>query len=133
MYNWTEEYSVGIESIDNQHKELFNLLNNLLSALKQGKAIHVSNKIAEDLEKYTRMHFHKEEFFFQKFNFSGSKEHILEHRSFIGKINEIKPELAAGNISRMLELLGFLKSWIEHHILVVDKGYIECFKLNGLK
>lgn len=133
MYKWDEKYSVGIQSIDNQHKELFNHLNNLLNALKQGQASHITAQIVAELEKYTRIHFHKEEYFFYLFNFSGSKTHIAEHQMFIQKMNKLKSELKSGNISSTLDLLGFLKEWIEHHVLVVDKEYSECFRQNGLK
>ncbi len=133
MYKWDEKYSVGIQSIDNQHKELFNHLNNLLNALKQGQASHITAQIVAELEKYTRIHFHKEEYFFHLFNFSGSKTHIAEHQMFIQKMNKLKSELKSGNISSTLDLLGFLKEWIEHHVLVVDKEYSECFRQNGLK
>jgi len=133
MYKWEEKYSVGIQSIDNQHKELFKLLNNLLNAMKQGQASNVTTQIVLELEKYAIIHFQKEEYFFQRFNYSGTAAHINEHQIFIKKVTDLKADLKSGKIALTFELLNFLKDWIEHHILEVDKGYSECFLQNGLK
>ena len=133
MYIWDDKYSVGIQSIDNQHKEIFKLLNDLLSAMKNGLANTVSTSIILELEKYAVIHFQKEEFFFKRFNYSGAEKHIIEHQLFIQKVNTLKADVKAGKIASTFELLNFLKNWIEHHILEVDKEYIECFNANGLK
>lgn len=133
MFHWDEKYSVGIQSIDNQHKEIFRILNKLLEAMKMGHGNDVTAQIIQELERYAVIHFQKEEFFFQRFNFQGSTEHITEHQNFIKKIALLKPDLKSGKITLSFELLNFLKDWIDHHILVVDKQYSECFRQNGLK
>ncbi len=133
MFNWDEEYSVGIQSIDNQHKEIFKLLNKLLEAMKQGLASNVTMEIIVDLEKYAVIHFQKEEFFFHRFNFSGTEAHVAEHLAFIQKVAALKADLKSGKIIMTFELLNFLKEWINHHILKVDKEYSKCFIENGLR
>jgi len=133
MYQWKEEHCTGIQSIDNQHKEIFVYLNRLLEAMKLGQADKVIYQIVIELEMYSKVHFQKEEFFFQRFNYSGAPEHIREHQFFIQKVANLKSDLKAGKNALSIELLNFLKDWIEHHILVVDKSYSECFQKNGLK
>ena len=133
MFQWNEKYSTGIQSIDNQHKEIFVYLNRLLDAMKLGQADKVIYQIIIELEKYSIVHFQKEEFFFQRFNYSETKEHIREHQFFIQKVASLKSELKAGKKALFIELLNFLKDWIENHILVTDKKYSECFLKNGLK
>lgn len=133
MFQWNEKYSTGIQSIDNQHKEIFAYMNRLLDAMKLGQADKVIYQIVIELEKYSIVHFQKEEFFFQRFNYSETKEHIQEHQFFIQKVANLKSELKAGKKALFIELLNFLKDWIENHILVTDKKYSECFLKNGLK
>lgn len=133
MFQWDEKYSVGIQSIDNQHKEIFGILNKLLNAMKMGQGNDVTTQIILELDRYAVNHFHKEEFFFKRFNYQGSAEHIIEHQNFIKKVTILKPDLKSGKITVSFELLNFLKDWIDHHILVVDKQYSECFRQNGLK
>ena len=133
MFQWEDKYSVGIQSIDNQHKEIFMLLNKLLEAMKMGHANDVTIQIIQELERYAVIHFQKEEYFFQRFNYQGSAEHITEHQNFIKKIAVLKSEINSGKMILTIELLRFLKDWIDHHILVVDKKYSECFRQNGLQ
>jgi len=133
MYIWEEKYSVGVQSIDIQHEKIFRLLSHLLEAMKQGQASNVTTQIILELEQYSVIHFQKEEYFFHRFNYSGSAKHIIEHQYFIHKIAELKAELNSGTIALTFELLNFLKDWIEHHILEVDKEFSECFLQNGLK
>jgi hemerythrin len=133
MFQWDEKYSVGIHSIDSQHKEIFLHLNKLLEAMKLGLASDVITPIILDLEKYAVLHFQKEEYFFQRFNFQGSADHIKEHNDFTKKVTSLKEDLKSGKITLSFELLNLLKDWIDHHILIVDKQYVECFRQNGLK
>ena len=133
MLKWDNEYSVGVASIDAKHKEIFLQLNKLLELVKNGKADSEVTQILMELEKYAITHFQKEEFFFRKFAYSGAAEHIIEHQLFISKINEFKSGLKTRKLSITIELLHFLKEWIEHHILVSDRAYSECFRQNGLK
>jgi len=133
MFQWDDKYSVGIQSIDNQHKEIFQILNKLLEAMKIGHSSDVTTQIILELERYAIMHFQKEEFFFQRFNFQGSADHIREHNDFTEKVVSLKADLKSGKITLSLELLNFLKEWIDHHILVIDKQYSECFRKNGLR
>jgi hemerythrin-like metal-binding protein len=128
MFDWDEKYSVGIQSIDSQHKELFRQLDNLLLAMKRGEGQSAISGIIQELD-----HFQKEEFFFQRFNYSESSEHIKEHRNFIQKVAELRADLKLGKAILTVEVMNFLKGWIDHHILEVDNKYIECFRKNGLK
>lgn len=133
MFEWDDKYSVGIQSIDNQHKEIFEILEKLIDAMKKGQASDVTTQIILNLERYAINHFKKEEYFFQRFNFQGSTEHINEHQNFTQKIVSLKSDLKSGKITLTFDLLNFLKEWIDHHILVVDKQYSECFRQNGLQ
>lgn len=133
MYQWNNKYSVGVKSIDDQHKEIFQLINELLQAMKQGQAQQVINKILDNLEVYSRTHFKKEEFFFDRFNYAGKEKHVQEHQFFIQKINTLKKDVSSGKVLLTFELLNFLKDWIDHHIEVMDKAYSATFLQNGLK
>jgi hemerythrin-like metal-binding protein len=133
MFKWDEKYSVGIQSIDNQHKQIFVILDTLYNSLKIGSAEIVLDQIIPELENYTILHFQKEEFFFKRFNYAKSEEHIREHEDFKRNIVKIKTEMQLGRISVSFDLMIFLKKWIDNHILVVDKKYIECFRQSGLR
>jgi hemerythrin len=132
-YQWEEKYSVGVQSIDNQHKEIFRLLGKLFEALKSGQAAKTTVGIITELENYAVIHFHKEEFFFRQFNYTDSAEHLQEHQQFIEKVAAIKTDAKSGKLVSSFELINFLKNWIDHHILEMDMKYRECFHRNGLR
>lgn len=133
MFKWDKKYSVGVLSIDNQHKQIFVILDKLYNSLKRGHVEIVLDQIIPELEDYIILHFKTEEFFFGSFNYEATLEHIAEHDSFKQKMNDIKAEIKSGRTSLSFDLMIFLKNWIEHHILLVDKKYSECFIQNGLK
>lgn len=132
-YQWEQKYSVGFQSIDDQHKEIFRLLNKLFDALNAGQAVPATLQIITELEKYAVMHFHKEQFFFKQFNYAETDGHIKEHQAFIEKIASIKSDAKLGKLTSSFELINFLKTWITHHILIEDMKYRECFYKNGLR
>ncbi|HCY41150.1 MAG TPA: hypothetical protein DHV48_07320 [Prolixibacteraceae bacterium] len=132
-YQWEQKYSVGFRSIDDQHKEIFKLLNKLFDALNAGQAVSATIQIIAELEKYAVMHFHKEQFFFKQFNYAETAVHIKEHQGFIEKIASMKSDAKLGKLTSSFELINFLKTWISHHILVEDMKYRECFYKNGLR
>lgn len=133
MFKWNERYSVGVEEIDYQHKIIFTILDKLYNSLKVGRVEIVLNQILPELEDYTVQHFQKEEFFFEKFNFTDTEAHIREHEGFKCKLIEIRHEIQTGRDAISFDLMVFLKNWIDHHILVADRQYSECFRQNGLK
>lgn len=133
MFKWDEKYSVGVQSIDNQHKEIFSILDRLYNSLKRGRVEIVLDQIIPELEDYIAHHFKTEEFFFDRFSYTETDEHIAEHEGFKQKMKDIKAEIRTGRTSLSFDLMIFLKNWIEHHILLVDKKYSACFVENGLK
>ena len=133
IFEWNEKYSVGIQSIDDQHKEIFRVMDQLFQALKTGQASQSIKQIIINLENYALIHFKNEEFYFNQFHYESSEEHIKEHQQFIEKIASVKADAQAGILESSFELLHYLKVWIDHHILVIDMKYSDCFKENGLQ
>lgn len=128
MFKWDDRYSVGIQTIDEQHKEIFRILDKLYSLLKAGKSECLLKEIIPELENYTIFHFQREEFYFHKFSYIDSDKHIAEHENFIIKMKEMKSDIEMGRISLGFDLMLYLKTWIDHHILVIDKKYVESLK-----
>lgn len=133
LFEWDEKYSVGIQSIDVQHKEIFRILDQLFQALKLGKASESIIQIITELEIYAVSHFQREEFFFRQFNYESSDPHIKEHQDFTAKIISLKADAKAGKLTSSFDLLHYLKIWIDHHILNIDILYSELFREKGLR
>jgi hemerythrin len=130
---WTDQYSVGVEEIDNQHKGLVKLINRLFDAMSDGNANNVLRVILNDLTKYVQVHFATEEKYFAAFKYPESEAHIEEHQQFVNEVVKFKSQFEAGNIVLSFALFKFLKGWLFNHIQGSDKKYSDCFIANGLK
>ena len=133
MIEWCEEFSVNVEEIDNQHKFLLKLLNDLNTAIESEHDRHYLAKTLHELIAYTRIHFGTEEKYFEKFDYPDKEDHIEKHNYFIAKLTEFQSEFEKGTVGLSYEVLAFLTEWLFGHISVVDKRYSEFFNENGLR
>ena len=130
---WNEEYSVGVLEIDNQHKQLFTIINELIEIVgchfNQDDVI----KIIDSLIEYKKIHFATEERYFKEFNFSGAEEHILEHKKFETDLAKIREDNKDDLCCFVFALIEFMEDWLVSHLMTMDQKYKECFKSHGLK
>lgn len=123
LFNWSEEYSVNVNGLDNQHKKLVDLINELHSAMKEGKSKEVLGKIIEELISYTKFHFSAEETLMLQNKFPGLSKHKEEHEAFTKKVIEFEEKFLRGSVVLSQEIIIFLKDWLLNHIQVTDKNY----------
>src|SRR3972149_3293503 len=89
-FEWTQNLSIGVAEIDNQHKELFKRINNLLDACTQGKGKDEVLNTLRFLDDYVTVHFTEEERLQQKYNYPYYTSHKALHAEFIKNISDIK-------------------------------------------
>ncbi len=87
---WTNDLAVGVEEIDNQHKELFRRINNLLDACVQGKGKDEVLSILKFLDDYVIVHFTAEEGLQKRYNYPNYTSHKTLHAEFKKSIYDIK-------------------------------------------
>lgn len=121
---WTDSLSVSNSTIDEQHKSLIKILNNLYVAFMEKKHIESLKEIVGELSKYTIYHFNTEEKMFKEKSYKLSEEHIKEHQGFIKTIEDFAEELERNPGSLTYKMMTFLKKWICEHILGTDKKYV---------
>jgi hemerythrin-like metal-binding protein len=131
--NWEETYSVGVAEIDNQHKQLFATINELLDAINTNSPEETLGNIIEALLQYKNIHFDTEEKYFKQFNYEGTEEHLQKHREFSEKLNALKEKYPTYNIEFAFALVDFLENWLIDHLMTTDQKYKNCFQSNGLK
>ncbi len=129
-YIWKKEYEIGLEDIDNQHKELFKRIDKLLLAMYDGKEKSELYQLGKFMIEYIEDHFSDEEELMLRIHYSDSRKHINEHKEFIKIYNVFKDEIANKGASIYLanRMLKELRKWWEHHILKSDmlfKPYIK--------
>ena len=130
---WDDNFIIGIKEIDDQHKILVGMINNLHDAMRDGKGKLILGEIIEGLSKYTKTHFLNEETLFDKYNYPETDAHRKEHNNFINQIAEFQQGFAEGKLSLSIQVMNFLKDWLKSHILDTDKKYAPFLLSNGVK
>ncbi|WP_198264980.1 bacteriohemerythrin [sulfur-oxidizing endosymbiont of Gigantopelta aegis] len=131
LIQWNNELSVGIDSIDEQHKKLINMINTLNEALAEGEANEALIAIFDDLADYTVSHFGYEEKLFAQHAYEQTESHINEHHAMIEQVQKLRQKMADGDFLVGVEVMVFLKDWLLNHILKTDKDYGQFLLAKG--
>jgi hemerythrin len=116
---WTDSLLMGIKTIDDQHRRLVDMVNELHDlATGSGQRCPTPEMVAR-LKTYAGEHFLVEEGYMQAFAYSGYAAHKKEHEAFCAALQCFEKGCADGRV-HPAELLEFLKSWLTNHILDVD-------------
>lgn len=133
VFTWDNKYSVSVSEMDNQHKKLIDIINNLYDAMQQGQTGTALSRIIGDLLSYTRQHFSAEERIMQQHDYPKFAAQKKEHDFFIEKVKKYQDDLNSGKTSFSVDMSVFLKNWLVNHISVVDKEYGSFFNQKGIK
>lgn len=136
MFNWKEEYSVGVKAIDDQHKELFNLGNMIYNKIKSNNKDKMEDVklIIKRLHEYTIYHFEYEESLMEKYNYRDYFQHQNSHKDFIDALDNMEDlDMLINQDKALVDMLNFVLEWITKHILKEDMQYKEFFlnKITG--
>lgn len=120
---WSDEYSVGVEEIDEQHKMLFELVNRLFQAAVKREDQQLTVEVLQSLVNYTKTHFGLEERLLEESGYAGLSGHREDHLRFIDKVNDIAQRFHVEDRSVTFELINFLRNWLQNHIRQSDMEY----------
>ncbi len=130
---WTDELSVGIQEIDEQHQILVNLINMLYEAIiKRTDAKEVETILAELLQ-YTVIHFSVEESLMRIFDYPNYEDHKKTHQKLTSQVIELQNKFKNTQVSISVEVLHFLRHWLADHIMGDDKKYVPYLVQKGLQ
>ena len=123
---WTEDLAVGIIKIDEQHRELFKRINDLLLAIREQRCRAEIDKTIEFLDDYARFHFKEEEQRMEEAGYDGLREQKLQHAFYLKNIEELKKQASLPRESGMSYELSvtatqIVVDWIVTHIMNTDK------------
>jgi len=129
---WSSSYSVNIKLIDEQHKQLMKLINDMHRAMQARKSKETVGGILNELLDYTAKHFKVEENWFQQYQYPDYHAHKEIHDNLIKGALDMKARFERGDQSVNVELMSFLKNWLSNHILRIDKKYSAFLNTKGV-
>ena len=133
LITWSSTYSVGIKIIDEQHKELFNVVNDMYNHDindEEAERAYFQDIIRQTVN-YVKRHFATEEQIMRAAKFQGYPEHKKAHDSFTLSLVDIIRDFEAGKKITLTFFTRFIKDWILSHIAIMDKQYFEYFIKNA--
>lgn len=114
-FEWSDDYSVGVKELDDQHRHIFDLGNKIQEADRS-----MARKFVMELYKYIRTHFVIEEKHMMTLGFPLIYEHREKHEQLITDFNELTQGFEREDFEA---LSAFLHSWLVKHVLLEDKKY----------
>ncbi|WP_069998037.1 bacteriohemerythrin [Cellulosilyticum sp. I15G10I2] len=125
MLVWKDEYAIGVDIIDAQHKHLFEIGNDAYRLLRDDFCTDKYDgviRIIQDLSEYTKFHFKTEEEYMLSIKYNRYFSQKVEHDDFIQKIEEINFDEIDEDPKKYIEdILAFVFEWVLEHILQKDK------------
>lgn len=124
MYlNWDNTLAIGISNIDEQHKELFKRLDQLLISMKSAEGKEEVINTLNFLEEYVCKHFMDEEEIQKKYNYPKYDIQCKQHEEFKQELKELKKVFEIKGTSALLALNVEKKmiTWCKNHIMTLDK------------
>jgi hemerythrin len=134
MWQWEPKYSVGIEVIDHQHKQLIEYINEL-SIAGAYRSFENRQRVQDVLIKlvdYTISHFSFEEELMEEAGYSMLDPHIKVHEAFVERVAFFKQRFEDGeDITKQLVM--DLQMWLINHIQRDDADYKDIVQKALLK
>lgn len=127
---WNSSFATGIAIIDEQHKQLVSLINDLAHEFVYGCVDGEMERILDSLIDYTVYHFETEETLWDEVlrHDEFLTGHLKTHKGFVDKVLSIRSKIETGDSRKLIDdLLSFLTSWLAHHILYEDKRFSLVF------
>ncbi|MBF0187498.1 MAG: bacteriohemerythrin [Magnetococcales bacterium] len=123
LQEWQARMSVGVEALDEDHRQLLTLINSLYKALRIGTGGKVIGNTLEELVSYTREHFQREERVMAERRYPGLEEHKREHENMIRQVEDFLIQYRQGDYTLNQDVLKYLRNWLVEHIMGSDQQY----------
>lgn len=130
---WNEKLSVGVRSIDDQHKKLVTLINQLHDAMMSGRGKEAVGPVLKGLIDYTKSHFKYEEDLFARTGYGDAAAHKKEHDDLVRRVVELQRVYdEKGPAVLTIQVMNFLKEWLTAHIQGSDVKYAPHLTSKGV-
>lgn len=123
LLQWENCYSVNNVKLDNDHKKLINIFNDLYDNCSDSCDLEIILKGIIDLEYYAISHFRSEELYMEDIGYEDIDQHVLEHRKFEVEIANMKDKIYSSDTQLCREVIEYLWNWLLNHVIKEDMKY----------
>ena len=131
QFTWDKTYSVNNDDLDNHHKRLFVIFNNLYNSCLAKDHRVTLRSILEELDSYTHYHFEAEVQHMKSIGYKNVEKHILEHKYFTDRIHNLIHDKDLNESLVSKETVLYLWKWLMDHVLKEDQKYSIKIKKKG--
>lgn len=124
VIEWTSDFALGIDEIDEQHRTLVGMINALDARTHGDSEPETMRRLLAQLSDYARDHFGLEERLMGGGGCSPDLvgRHFAEHAYFRSVLRDLTTDFEKGRRSVTVPLIEYLVHWFLHHIVVVDRA-----------
>lgn len=128
---WREEYNVGIDLVDRQHRRLAGLLLELDGALRDGHGPGGAEDVLPDLVAYTQTHFRDEEALMETAGFPELADHRSRHAMIAERVRQYRDRVQQEDPGAAVELCRYLQGWLVRHVCETDRRFGDFLREQG--
>jgi hemerythrin len=136
-YTWSNKYKIGVTEVDDQHKRIFEAINELGDFLNNpDKTENVKWSIQAfivEILNYVKKHFHDEELAMELAKAPWLEDHKRVHQGLAEDIISFRDRIVELNnddeqLHIMEQLHKFMSEWLVHHIMIEDAKFGVYYK-----
>jgi len=130
LKTWSDDYSLGIQAIDEQHKGFFEASHRLYDAILNCEGEKMVEESVAFLRDYANRHFQTEEGFMEKHTYPHLEQHKKLHTGFLEVLDGLMDDLELYGPSQHLadRALEISQEWLINHIIEEDTRYAQYIK-----
>lgn len=125
LLEWNDKMSVGVPALDEDHRKLLDLLNELHGVVRNQAPPDTVERVLRDLIAYADYHFEAEERLMRMARYPDFDAHKESHDSLRAQVSDLQAKFKTDNAALRLKTFDFLSTWLMRHILGEDMKYKE--------
>lgn len=133
LLEWSQEYSVNVRQMDEQHKNLVGMINELDESISNGTVNEAVKPVLDELLDYTAYHFISEEKLLEMYGYPRLRQQKQEHEALTWRVLDLRSRYEAGEGVGPMEVLDFLTEWLKNHLIASDKDYGAYLNSKGVR
>ncbi len=131
FFEWDNSLSVGVREIDNQHRQLIDMINMLHETSSPGDRNRTS-AVLQGLLDYASTHFETEEGLMRQCGYAGLEDHLVEHQVFVRNLSRFYESFDENSEAAAGELAAFMRDWLREHVCKMDMEYRQTLNDHGI-